>query len=170
MTSPTRLVVAVLTAATVVTGGCSNSGPVAPIYLFHAAPARSETELVAAPDSVKLGTSRLIVKASAWRNFQPTIGSATDTRLVAFVRIVDVSGEGIPAETWPEFAWAIRDHAIWGVRLDDPFIESGTVCAIGRGGPNWPTGDSVVVVAGVRDANGNVHLIRCPDVPILRLD
>lgn len=173
MTVATGLFVAALAAATVGAGGCSNDNLLEPGNLFpqlRAAPTHSEAELLAAPDSLNLGIATVAVEASTWRNFQPTIGSPTDTRLVAFVRVVDASGEGVPAETWPEFAWVLRDHAIWGVRLDAPFSERGTVCAVGRAGPEWPTGDSVRVIAGVRDPDGGVHLIRCPDVTILRLD
>ena len=72
----------------------------------------------------------------------------------------------------PKYVWVIHGGETWGAELQFEYVAAwaGYVEAYASGGPEWPPGDSVRTVIGIPDSTGIIHLLRCPDGTVLRLD
>jgi len=131
------------------------------------APARSISTLLAAPDSLQIAGVGIRATAYVSRNFQPT---DPDTRLAAGVQLITTPGYSIVVR--PKYVWVIRGGETWGAALQIDFVatDASYVQAHSFGGPEWPVEDSVRTIVGIPDSTGVIHLLRCPDGTVNRLD
>ena len=109
--------------------------------------------------------------AVAWRNFQPGLGAPTDDRLYVEIRLWGNSGAAVPAGVRPRYVWMLHGQDKWSAELGVARVDwNGTVSALANGGPTWAVMDSIQVVTGLQDSTGALHIVRCPDTPIVRVD
>lgn len=153
-----RLSAFALTAALVLTG-CGNAvAPITPV----------SPTILAAPTQVTVGGESLRLEASLWRDFQP---GDTDSSLRALVRLRAESGRDISARLRIDQVWLVFDGDAWVSTPQEraPGVV-GTLEMVSRGGPLWPVGATVTVVARVRDSDNTTHLVRAAAQTILRTD
>lgn len=144
--------------------GCSISNSAQP-------PERSLDVLHAAATSVVLGGTTLRLEAVAWRSYQPITGDAGDP-LIAIVRLRAQDGGAIAKETTMDVAYLVRGTEIVGLRSreEQPRGASPDVVEwMVRDGPHWTPGDSIDVIAAVRNGDAAPVLVRAPRIVLSRV-
>lgn len=133
----------------------------------------SAQALRAVETSVEAGGGALTLVVEAWRSFQPTVDRAAGDPLIALLRVSTTAAEGLPGALRADSAWlAHGDDLVAMVPREEQPREPGgrTVEFVVRGGPAWPTGDSLDVVVAIGGVRPAPLLLRAPRAVIARVD
>jgi len=124
----------------------------------------------AVPGTISISGTAVQISAGLWRDFMPSpVGGHP---LSAAVRVSAAAGALLPAVRADrimvisgEQAWIApaAEETAWARSPSQMEV-------IARNGPEWGPGVLVDVVLELRDTGGQAHLIRLPDVEILRTD
>jgi hypothetical protein len=142
--------------------GCDRN-PIAPVIPVP-------PDVLAAPSQIAVGNTTLRLETYLWRNFQP--GPSTETPLLAQLRIQADGGSAIPSGLHVEKAWLVLDNQAWlsTPQQEGPPPNASTLEVMSRGGPAWPVGALVTVVAQVRDGGNLSYLLRAAPQLIARVE
>lgn len=160
-----RAVLLVLVAS-VVLNGCSlldgRDGPEHPPL----------NQLMGAPDTLSLGSQRLVLETTLWRDFQP-ISPPDGKPLVAIFRVTSIDSSALDEALDGDAAWLILDGNVWGAYFSDedpPPSEQlpYQLFKVARDGPKWGPGVTVTAVLRLRDADGSCYLVRASQQYISR--
>ena len=125
----------------------------------------------AIPGTIPISGTAVQISASLWRNFMP--GPRPGGRpLNATVRVSAAAGALLPAVR-AERIMVISGEQAWiaPAAEETAWARSPSHLEVmARNGPEWEPGVLVDVVLELRDAEGQEHLIRLPDVEIKRAD
>lgn len=119
-------------------------------------------QLRAAPEVVEIGGAPLRLEASAWVNRMPG-PEPRDTSLMASVRVVPDAGGAVPAGLIIDRLWLVQGDEVWQpAHLTPGRPIPGQLQSGARGGPAWPEGAAIDVIARVRDDAGASYRLRAP--------
>ena len=135
-------------------------------------------ELRAAPEAITIGDRKLVLQADLWRDFMP-ISPPDGKPLIAVLKLKTTDAARFPEGVAVESVWIVNGEEVWSaaakeVRKPNDDVSEGPgpstmeICV--RNGPKWGPGIKVDVVIGVKDAQGQLHLLKAPGQDIGRTD
>jgi hypothetical protein len=133
----------------------------------------SAQALRAVPTAVEADGMSFTMTVEAWRSFQPAVGRAAGDPLIAVLRVSTSDSAGVPGALRPDGAWLAHGDELVAVQpREEAPREPGarTVEFVVRGGPAWPTGDSLDVVLAIGGLRTPAVLLRAPRTAIARVD
>lgn len=142
--------------------GCTPAEPPMP---------RDPASLRTIPLEWQAAQRRYALEAEGWRSFQPIQRSAGGDPLIVVLRL---NGDGpIPDAVAVEDVQLVKGEEVWTPTADlevRPAAGASTMEVVVRDGPRgWAPGDSVDVVARVRDGEATAY-VRAPRFIIARVD
>ncbi len=120
-------------------------------------------DLASAPSRVTVGGASLTLTPTLWRDFMP-ISPPDGKPLTGVLRIQTEDGSNVPAGVAADTAWVIRGSEIWATFVaPTPGRAAGPLLELPfTNGPKWGPHETVDVVVRLRDASGNIALLRAP--------
>jgi len=120
-----------------------------------------------APENASLGGIPIALDGEVWRNQMPG-PTENDPGLLVTVRVRTADNSPMPASIHADSAWVVNGPRIWATALSpvsrDPLGTSFEATA--QRGPKWDPGETVDIVAVVRDGLNNRILVRASDKTI----
>lgn len=150
--------------------GCSNDlhAPTEVDPRSPAGPVLPASELLAASDSLEIDGTVYRADAETYRNFALTPQKLEERLLFAVIQVSTSALDTIPADRRAKYVWVVHGGEVWSAELKfqhngtfRPFAESSAY-----GGPAWPPGDTLQVIAGIPDSTSEFRLLRCPDTTV----
>lgn len=126
--------------------------------------------LLAAPVAGVVAGAPMRLEVDAWRNFQP-LTPERGPPLLAVLRLT--SDRPIPAGLVIESVALVRGDQVWtGTARQEVAAEAQApvVEFMLREGPQWSPGDTIEVVARLREASGAISWLRAPHVVVQRVE
>jgi hypothetical protein len=125
-------------------------------------------------DSVAVvGERKVRLRTSAWRDFMPRPGGATrGSDLMVNLQIQALDNQSIPQGLAVDSAWVRSAEGQWNTapsREPRPELANELDLML-RGGPRWPPGQAIDVLARLRLPSGEERYVQARDQPIGRTD
>ena len=145
----------------------SSSG--APVGL----PRLSLSDLLSAPERLRLGDMTIVLETDLFRNLTPSIGLPSSERppVRAQLTLSELDLNEIPPDLDPRFVWFVHEDDVCASELPIQRIEDTPPFEVAKltlfcGELDFSV-SMVDVVVGVVDELGELHLVRAPDQQIL---
>ncbi|NOZ75843.1 MAG: hypothetical protein GXO90_10825 [FCB group bacterium] len=125
--------------------------------------------LQAAPDTLAVNSSILVLSAYLVRDFMP-ITTPNGEPLYAVIELVDIDSADITGKFELNYLWVINNTEVWDTWFTDekpPDFPPYIVERIARNGPRWDPGTTVDVVVEISGPGGGTDLIQARDQVIL---
>jgi len=144
-------------------------------------PSVPRPELESAPTRVVLEGRAVLLSASLYRDFMPSVPPTPKGKpLTAILAVEAVDQEPFPADFRVDRAWVLHDGDVWEVSeleeqdLEDPSYkdeggrsrnrpQSPVFRVVARGGPLWGPNVRVDCVVRLSDGQGRSYLLRAED-------
>jgi hypothetical protein len=151
----------------VILSGCADEGVEMP-------PNVSKAQLLAAPDTIIVGSKKIFLTTFLWRDFMPT-ATTNGGPLTAVLFIAAMDSTPLQGVISVDAVWIVNGDQIWkSWTSDDPVAETSFgrhgLGKIARNGPAWAPGVTVDVIVRVFDAQEIAFLLRAPNQWISRTD
>ncbi|MCC5929798.1 MAG: hypothetical protein JJU28_11170 [Cyclobacteriaceae bacterium] len=133
-------------------------------------------ELLAAPDTLQIGSQRITMRTQMWRDFRTSTESPEDGGFLnAIFWIYSIDSTALPGGFSADAAWIVLGEQVWDTYLtgEAPPVEeqlSFQLFEVARNGPKWGPGDLLTTVVRLRDRQGRRHLLRASNQTVERLE
>lgn len=120
---------------------------------------------------VAIGSGRIRLTTSAWRDFMPRVGGdQRGSDLMVNLQVQGLDGVPLPTGLAVDSAWVRSTEGLWSSAPSPeprPDLPNGLDLML-RGGPKWDTGQEVDVLVRLRRSGGGVHYLQTRRQPIGR--
>ncbi|HJR16669.1 MAG TPA: hypothetical protein VJ808_07430 [Gemmatimonadales bacterium] len=120
---------------------------------------------------VTVGPARIGLRVSAWRDFMPQPeGAQAGSPLMVNLQIMSLDSLPMPTELRVDSAWVRSEDELWSSAPSPeprPNLPNGLDLIL-RGGPKWPTHQTIDVLVRLRPAAGAAYYLRARRQPIGR--
>jgi hypothetical protein len=133
-------------------------------------------ELLAASDTLQIGSQRITMRTQMWRDFRNSTESPDDGGFLnAIFWIYSIDSTALPGGFSADAAWIVFGEQVWDTYLtgEEPPVEeqqSFQLFEVARNGPKWGPGDLLTTVVRLRDRQGRRHLLRASNQLVDRLE
>jgi hypothetical protein len=120
---------------------------------------------------VAVGGRPIRLRVSAWRDFMPRVGGNEDgSDLMVNLQLESLDSAPLPPALVVDSAWVRSAKGLWEAAPSQevrPTLPNGLDLIL-RGGPKWPTDQTVDVLVRLRVLTGAVHYLQTRRQPIGR--
>ncbi|MGA2784859.1 MAG: hypothetical protein ABSF09_09210 [Candidatus Bathyarchaeia archaeon] len=131
-------------------------------------------QLLASPDTIRIGTRQLYLSTYMWRDFQP-ISPPDGKPLIAIIYVTGIDTAQLPGSISTDAVWIVYNNQVWkswysNESIPPDELRPNRIVKIARNGPTWGPNVYVDVIVRVHDVNGATLMLRAPNQWINRVE